>query len=112
MILLDENRQIVHDEDSPPSDSIKEALVNQNAMCFYANEDVLYHFYPDGSLSLFSLSRPKFHVVRLSRFDLDFFCKEGRVATKDVVVRDVGCERSMVYMEGYSFYVPTELLHR
>ena len=48
----------------------------------------------------------------LSRFDLDFFCKEGRVATKDAVVRDVGCERSMVYLEGHSFHVPTELLRR
>lgn len=112
VILLDENQQIIHDEDTTPSEGIKKALLGQDAVCFHANEDVLYHFYPDGSLSLYSLSKPKFHTVMLSRFDLDFFCKEGRVATKDAVVRDVGCERSMVYLEGHSFYVPTELLRR
>ena len=112
MILLDENQQIIHDEDTDPNEGIKKALISQNAMCFHANDDVLFHFYPDGSLSLYSLSKPKFKTVMLSRLDLDFFCKEGRVATKDAVVRDVGCERSMVYMEEHSFYVPTELLHR
>lgn len=112
MTLLDQNQKLIHDEDNVPSEQIRTALVRTGAQCFYAGEDVLYRFNDKGTLFLYSLSRPKFHSVALSRSDLEFFKRDGRVANATAVVRDVGCQRSMVYLEGYSFYVPTELLLR
>lgn len=112
MILLDENLKIVHDEEEAPSEKIRESLIRNNATCFYASEDVLYHFCSNGSLSIYSLADTKIHAVTLSPYDLDFFRKERRVATGAAVVRDIGCEQSRVYLEDCSFSIPTELLFR
>lgn len=112
MILLDENLKIIHDGTEQPSEGIRKSLIQNNAVCFYAGEDTLYHFCADGSLALYFIAKPKFRAVTLSPYDLAFFRKERRVATAAAVVRDIGCERSMVYLEDCSFSVPTELLFR
>lgn len=112
MILLDEHQSVVHDEETEPSGAIKASLLKCNVMCAYADESLLYRFNNKGDLFLVSLSRPKFHTAHLSAWDLANFKKEHRVATEKFVVRDIGCGRSCVYLDAYSFYVPTELLLR
>lgn len=112
LILLDENLKLVHDESEEPSETIREALIKCRVMCVYADTNTLYRFTDKGELFLYSLSKPKFHSAVLNRWDLEVFKRERRLATESLVVRDLGCEKSQIYMDNCSFAVPTELLVR
>lgn len=112
MILLDENQQLVYDCGQRPSGRTRETLIQANATCFYASQDVLYRFNDKGTLFLISLSRPLFHSLHVKKWERELFQRERRVATDDAVIRDVGCGKSCVYMDGHSFYIPTELMFR
>ena len=112
MILLDENLKIVHDEVNEPGEKIRQSLIQCNAMCAYLGENILYRFNDRGDLFLVFLSKPKFHSVHLGRWDREVFRRERRLASDTMVVRDIGCEQSRIYLDDYSFVVPTELLLR
>lgn len=112
MILLDEHLALVHDEEAEPSEAIRTSLMECGAVCTYAEPDILYRFDDKDVLFVASLSRPKFHTVSFDRWDRKSFQRSRRLATDQLVVRDIGCEKSMVYLDDYSFTIPTELLLR
>ena len=112
MILLDEHMQLVHDEEQQPSDQLRESLIRCNSMCAYASKDLLYRFNDRGDLFVVSLSRPNFHSIAVKNWEREVFRRERRLALDNMVIRDIGCEQSRVYLDGFSFTVPTELLLR
>lgn len=112
MILLDEHYQVVHDEDTTPSEKLVESLHLCNFQYAYADENTLYRFNTRGDLYIVSLMKPKFQSVAFKVGELEEFRAHKKVATEKYVARDVGCELTRLYLDDCSFTVPTELLLR
>ena len=111
MIILTERGTVVHD--TPHYDAVSiEQVKAQGKVYKYCGDDILYRFDFATGLTIYKLTKPKFHVVHLSNEDLEAFKRQKRISTSDAVVRDIGCELACVYLDDYSFTVPTSLLYK
>lgn len=112
MYLLDEHQQILYDGETAPGERLRSSILKSGMFYTHAAPQLLYRFSDEGDLYIVDTSQKKFCLVVLPRKALDTFKRQGRVATDSFVVRDTGCKQSRVYLDTYSFTVPTELLLR
>ena len=110
MILLDEKKEVVHDQPDGVCDSDRQQCIETGCTYRYAGNNILYHVKEDGSILIVSTAQPEFRQVVLDAGVLADFRKHHCAATAVLVLRDVGSEQTCVYTDDFAFYMPTEIL--
>lgn len=112
MILMDTEHNVYTDSSDPVSDAIKESMVRAGYLCEKYDDNTLYNIQGNGDVSIYSITPPKFHAVKLTREEVTSLKLQGKVYTEQAAVRDVGLGRLAVYLDTGFFYAPMGILDK